>query len=367
MKISLSTRPQDVIATLEREWQMAVDAYIKNEGGKKEYDRKQDGYLAVAEKAKENFIPARFFWQSPDDNKWCVFEHTTFDSGYAYTCSYAFCYYLTTGFGGIFFKGDHVNRLTGEKGVGYVCYESHFFERLHERGIYEWKGVDTLVQFIADNHGNTLYGTEAGSHKCDIRIGSAIGRGFRHKDFPDAYYIKTVLSDEQLTRHQRKSTALGRRLGDSFNKYQDLPIEAIVERQKARATISFVNGNGDEYIQELIRDAARILGLSQKNAQAYYYLLSWMEALVFAAKPSLGNKMKPECSVLLGNKALEIVKTCDVADLDFPELNRLVCAVVSDVSKQVGWNLSRGAVLRCSFNMVKNAKKNEEKQQENKA
>lgn len=242
MKINLSTRPQDVIATLEREWQMAVDAYFEHEGGKKEYDRKQDGYLAVAEKAKENFIPARFLWQSPDGNKWCVFEHTTFDSGYAHTCCYAFCYYLTVGFGGVFFKGSHLNRITGEKGPGYVCYESHFFERLHERGLYEWKGVDTLIRFIADNHGNTVYGAGPDSSKCDIRVGSAIGRGFRHRDFPAAYYIKTVLSDEQLTRQQRKNTALGRRLGDSFNKYQDLPTEAIVERQKARAVTAFVDG-----------------------------------------------------------------------------------------------------------------------------
>lgn len=362
MKINLSTRPQDVIATLEREWQMAVDAYIEHEGGKKVYDRKQDDYLAKANKECKGFIPVRFFWQSPDGNKWCVFEHTTFDSGFAYTCSYAFCYYLTVGFGGIFFKCDNTNRLTGNKSTGYICYESHFFERLHERGIYEWKGIETLIQFIADNHGNTLYAVEPDNLKCDIRIGSAIGRGFRHRNFPDAYYIKTVLSDEQLTRFQRKSTALGRRLGDSFNKYQDLPIEAVVERQKAKAVMAFINGNGDDYAQEQIRDTAHILGISQEKAQAYYYLLSWMIVLVFSAKPSLGNNMKPEHSVLLGNQALKIVKNYDVSDLDFPKLNRLVCAAVSEVSKQTGWNLSRGAVLCCSYNMVKNAKRNEEKQ-----
>ena len=361
MKINLSTRPQDVIVTLEREWQMAVDAYIEHEGGKKVYDRKQDDYLAKANKECKGFIPVRFFWQSPDGNKWCVFEHTTFDSGYAYTCSYAFCYYLTVGFGGVFFKVNHFNRITGEKDLGYVCYESHFFERLHERGMYEWKGVDTLILFIADNHSNTLYGVGTDSNKCDIRIGSAIGRGFWHRDYPAAYYIKTVLSDEQLTRHQRKSTALGRRLGDSFNKYTDLPAKAAVERQKARAVTACAKGKGDKYTQEFLRDTARMFGLSQKDAYTYCCLLSWMTTLVFFAKPSLRNNMKPEHSVLLGSRALRIVRENDPSNLDFPELNRLVCDSISEVSKQTGWNLSRGAVLRCSYNIVENTKRNEEK------
>lgn len=365
MKINLSMRPKTVIATLEREWQMAVDAYIKNEGGKEVYDRKQDEYLAEALKTNKGFIPFRFFWMSPDGNMWCVFEHTTFDSGYAYTCSRAFCYHLTAGFGCIFLKCACSDRFTGKKTTGYICYESHFFERLHERGIYEWKGLDTLIKFVADNHGNTFFRAEPDSLKCDIRIGSAIGRGLQHRDCSSAFYIKTVLGDEHLTSRQRKITAFGRRIGDSSNKYLDLPADAVTKRLEAKAALSFANGKVDDFIQELIRDMAHVFCLPVEKTEAFYYLFSWMVVLVFTAKPSLGNKMKPDSLILLRDQALRIALERDVSNLDFFNLNLLVCSAVSDVSKHTGWNLSRGAVLRCSHNITKNLnkdiKRNEEK------
>lgn len=346
MKINLSTRPQDVIATLEREWQMAVDAYIEHEGGKKVYDRKQDGYLAVAEKAKENFIPATFLWQSPDGNKWCVFEHTTFDSGYAHTCSYAFCYYLTFGFGGVFFKFSKTSPVTNQKTVGYICYESHFFERLHERGLYEWRGIDTLKQFIADNHGNMIYGTDIDSHKVDIRIGTAIGRGFRHRDYPQAYYIKTVLDDSQLTRTQRKTTAFGRRLGDTANKYTDLPPSASVEREWARCRKAHDDGKVGEYKQMQIRDLARLTGVSQESAREIYYLYALLYNIVLRLKPSVSCNLTSDQIHVFHAKSMELLKGWNGEEVSNLVIKTTVTNAVLAISKQLGWSLTRSGVLR---------------------
>lgn len=347
MKINLSTRPQDIIATLSKEWQMCSDAYVTHHGGREAYDKKQDKWLRMVSTAKMSLPHNTFLWESPDGNKWCAFEHTIYDCGYVHTCHYCFCYYETRPYCGIFFKMGHVNPHETKKVVGFICYGSHFFERLHERNIYEWKGIDTLVQFIADNHSSAAYCTDMENNKWDIRIGHAIGRGFRHKDCPTAYYIKTVLDDEQLSRKQRKETALGRRIGDATSKYIDLPPKAAYEREVSKILMAKKNGNLEEHYTEAIKNVARARGVSVERVDEEAQLSAFIDQLLIGLKPSAYDILNMELSQAVNIEAIWLHDKF----FGHPELSDLECkGIVTEamlrLSKRFGWRLNKGSIIK---------------------
>lgn len=347
MKINLSTRPQDIIATLTKEWQMCSDAYVAHHGGKEAYDKKQDEWIRKVNAAEMGLPHNAFSWVSPDGNKWCAFENTTFDSGYTHTCHYCFCYYETQPYCGIFHKATFVNSYNGKREVGVICYGSHFFERLHERHIYEWKGIDTLIQFMADNHSNTAYCTDLKNNKWDIRIGHAIGRGFQHKDCPTAYYIKTVLDDEQLSRKQRKDTALGRRVGDANNKYLDLPPEEAYKREIARALTAKKNGNTEDYYSEAIRNVARARGVSVERIEMEASYCAFLNQLILDLKPSAFSLLNMELSQALNVEAIGLFdKTYKHPELSDMECKGLIVDAMLRLSKKFGWRLNKGSIIK---------------------
>lgn len=345
MKLKLSTPPQQVIDTLVREWPMASEAYVQHHGGMKAYDHKQDDFLRKAFCDGKSRVHEQFLWQSPDGNKWCVFEHTIFDHGYVHTCHYAFCYWLTNPYGGIFFKMKQPKASNGELQPGYVCYDSHFFERLSERGIYQWKGIDTLMQFIADNHANMVYCTDRDNNKWDVRIEHAIGRGFQHKDCPTAYYIKTVLDDEQLTRSQRQSTSMGRRTGDSINKYISLPLEDMFQRLQAKMITAKANGTLDEFRSEYIRDIAHMLHIPQEEAQYLNGIYELVLGVILEIKPSVNPYDKRDIPMQCFCKAINLLNRWRDEQPDDGGKLDLVNGILA-VSKQQSLHISRGAVIR---------------------
>lgn len=355
MKLNLSTPPQQVIDTLVREWPMASAAYVRYHGGLKAYDRKQDEFLQTALRTEKSSVHDDFYMEMPDGNKWCVFEHTIFDHGYVHTCHYAFCYWLTQPYGGIFFKVSQP--VAGEKDMkpGFVCYDSHFFERLCERGIYQWNGLKTLMQFIADNHANTIYCTDPKNNKWDIRISHAICRGFQHKDCPTAYYIKTVLDDERLTRSQRQTTSMGRRTGDSINKYISLPLEDMFQRLQAKMIVAKANGTLDEFRSEYIRDIAHMLHISQEEAQYLNGVYELILGVILEIKPSINLYVKRDLSMQCFCKAINLLNRWkDEQPDDGGKLDLVngICAV----SKQQLLRISKGAIIRVINSRLKRAK-----------
>lgn len=354
MKLKLSTSPQQVIGTLVREWPMASEAYIRYQGGRQAYDRKQDEFLQTALRTEKGSVHDDFYWVSSDGNMWCVFEHTIYDDGYVHTCHYAFCYWTTAPYAGIFFK---INQSAGdgkEAKPGYICYDSHFFERLSERGIYPWEGMKTLIRFVADNHANTVYCTDPESNKWDIRIGHAIGRGFRHNDCPTAYYIKTVLDDGQLTRSQRKDTSLGRRTGDSVNKYISLPIDDMYQRLQAKMAAAISSGKTEGLRNEQIRDIAHILHISQDSAQALNDTYELIFGIIIEIKPSVFSSAYSALPIKCFGQAVEFMRRWNDCQPDDGGKRDLVNGILA-VSEQLDLRISKGAVIRVIHDRIARA------------
>lgn len=275
MKLSITTNPQDIVDTLTEESLRAGRQYVARMGGKKAYDHKQDKFLAKVVRTQKSYVHDIIMFTLPSGNKWCAFEHTTYDSGYAHTRYKMFCYYSTIPYGGIFLPVTERKSIDGENVDirGAVIYGSHFFERLHERDIYEWKGVKTMAQFIADNTMATSYCTDKKNNKWDIRIYNedkgigAIGRGFRSNK-ANVVYIKTVLADDHLTIRQRRDTSRGRGIADAYHGIVDSNPEVMQGRIMARAITAQHEGNMDEFINEQCRRASRIYGMDLDDVKS---------------------------------------------------------------------------------------------------
>lgn len=275
MKLSITTNLQDIVDTLTDESLRAGRQYVARMGGKKAYDHKQDKFLAKVMRTQKSYVHDIIMFTLPSGNKWCAFEHTTYDSGYAHTRYKMFCYYSTIPYGGIFLPVTECKSVDGENVDirGAVIYGSHFFERLHERGIYEWKGVKTMAQFIADNTMATSYCTDKKNNKWDVRIYNedkgigAIGRGFRSNK-ANVVYIKTVLADDHLTIRQRRDTSKGRGIADAYHGFVDSNPELMQGRIMARGITAISEGRFDEFINEQYRRMSRIYGMKTEDVKS---------------------------------------------------------------------------------------------------
>lgn len=358
MKLNLSTNPQTVIATLEREWQMAIDAFKEKHGGAEALDKWQDTLLAKAFTTKKGFIADKMLWVSPDGNKWCVFEDVTYDkaSTYTHTCEYAFCYYETIPYAGIFF---HIYSLDaeGKKVSGAIIYESHFFERMCERGIMKWEGLGTLIRFISKNHGNLAYCTDVEKMQFDLRMEECIGRGYADRNDNRLIRIKTVLSDEQLSTRQRKNTALGRRVGDSVNKYIDLSFEDNVERMRGRFVQSVQDGTTEDFMQELTRDFARSHGLNTHDAEKLMIYIQSMIGIITAIKPSLTMTTDQQFAIETKAAAWDLMEDIDSHNYDERTQNEHFIQAILRVSKKCNLRITKQSVIKAIYKMRMQAAK----------
>lgn len=274
-KLNLRTPPQEMVETVMREGKIAEKRFIARMGGKKAYDRKQDRFLACAMKMQQSYIHDIMTFVLPSGNKWCVFEYTLYDAGFVHTRYMVFCYYMTKPYGGMY-RYIHEMKINDNGEQVYLdrcfVFGSHFFERLHERGIYEWKGLETLAQFCVDNTSSTAYCTDKKCNKWDIRVHSsttgksAIGRGFRSSDNSVAY-IKTVLADEQLTTRQRRDTSKQRGISDACYGMIDMNPDVVYGRQLARYQQAVEEGRMDEFVEEQNRRMARMSGMPAEELE----------------------------------------------------------------------------------------------------
>ncbi len=272
-KLNLRTPPKEMVETVIKESEIAKKRFIVRMGGKKAYDRKQDRFLSCAIKMQQSYVHDIMTFILPSGNKWCALEHTLYDAGFAHTRHMVFCYYMTEPYGGMY---CHIHeRGANDKGEQVYLdrcfvFGSHFFERLHERGIYEWKGLETLAQFFADNTASAMYCTDEECNRWDIRIHSsatgknAIGRGFRSSD-NSVVYIKTALADEQLTTRQRRDTSKQRGISDACYGMVDMNPNVTYGRQLARYQQAVEEGRKDEFVEEQKRRAARVAGMSVED------------------------------------------------------------------------------------------------------
>lgn len=352
MKLNLYTDPHSVISTLKKEWKMAEDAYIKYKGGVEAYDKWQDTQLEKASMICQGFVGDIFTWVSPDGNKWCVFEDVTYDSlsTYSHTCNHAFCYYETIPFAGIFL---HVQaRYMGEESTdGAMVYESHFFERLNERGIMKWEGLKTLVAFVKENHASSCYCTNIETNQVDVRLKGCIGRGWAHRDCAEYKRIKTILSDEQLTIRQRKTTMQGRRWGDAANKYIDLPYEESAERFRARYAVAAICGKEEEFIQEQIRDFARVNMISLEEAETFYMHTTCILNIIFTIKPSLASKDVEFYKAIVAGAA-NIKAEWDENHDDEGWKKKLIESILK-ISKDLRLDISKQAIIKTMYKLTK--------------
>lgn len=347
MKINLSTPPLKVIETIQKEWQMAYDAYENHHGGKDAHDKWQDEMLKRLDVVKHSFIGDKFLWTSPDGNKWCAFEHCEYADGLTHTCAFLFCYYETLPFAGIFFGCTNQNATTGKKEYGVVVYESHFFERCDERGIYKWNGIDTLIDFIKGNPSASAFSVDLENCRIDLRFDKCIGRGFFDKKLGTRFIrIKTILKDESLTKRQSKQTMQGRAWGDACNKYMSPNKEFNTAKLQMKAFRAMQNGKGEEFADEMVRDMARMIQIPQEEARRIYEVNIAVTSILIGICPSLIRHImeKPIGDVIIP----EIVKMLNDWDdtADDASCQRQLVGIVIKAAKACGRTLSKSAVLR---------------------
>ncbi len=269
-----------MVETIMEEGKIAVRRFVKRMGGREAYDRKQHAYLKCAMMTKQSYIHDVKTFILPSGNRWCAYEHTTYESGYANTGCFSFCYYMTMPYGGIFRYAQGKEPAKDGTLVTVdqcVVFDSHFFARLHERGIYEWKGLDTLVQFNADNSQCNMYCTDVDTNKWDVRIynpangKSAIGRGSRTPS-RNVTYVKTVLADEQLTAHQNNTTSELRRVADASHGVANLNYNVAYDRQMARLAEAIKEGRRDEFLEDQKQRLIKMGCTDVEMARLYKYV-----------------------------------------------------------------------------------------------
>lgn len=155
VKVNLSTKTAEVIATMREEQPKSWYYFMKTFGGKRKYMKVEDAMLDKALEEEKDQLSDMNYYISPVGNRWISYTHVRYypKAKYANAFHYSFIYYETYESCGAFFpmyspkqtKGGVVKK--GGKPDEMLLFTDHFFYRLSDRSKkkVQVKGYDTRV------------------------------------------------------------------------------------------------------------------------------------------------------------------------------------------------------------------------------
>lgn len=210
VKVNLSTKAADVLATIREEQPKAWYFFRKKYGSKLKYEKAEDQMLDKALEEECDQFTDIDYWISPVGNRWMTYTQVQYfpKAKYALAFHYSFIYYETYASCGAFFPMYSPKQTKDGKvkknGVpdSIIRYTDHFFYQLSERTKTEYRSKELIRKFIAERCEHALTADEEGEVVLKFKGGHGFGKEIAKR--PQFIDCRTYLGDEQLNNKQKR-------------------------------------------------------------------------------------------------------------------------------------------------------------------
>ena len=210
VRVNLSTKANEILATMREEMPAAYYQFRKNFGGKRKYLQHEDQMLDKALEEKNDQFTDIDYWISRVGNRWMTYTQAEYfpKAQYANAFHFAFIYYETMASCGAFFpmydpKKPKKNKEGRDaKPDGVILYTDHFFYQMSERTKIEYRSKELIKKFVSTRLENAM--TIADDGEVIVKFKGGHGFGKLYSENPKYIAIRTFLKDEELNGKQRK-------------------------------------------------------------------------------------------------------------------------------------------------------------------
>lgn len=208
--VNLSTKVEDIIATMREEMPKAEYFYRKKYGGRRKYQKLEEHLLDMAlDEEKDQFTDIDYYI-SPVGNRWITYTQAKYypKAKYAQAFVYSFIYYETYGSCGAFFPTYTDSQLNNGKTTAksvidsVATYTSHFFYQMSERTGIEYRSKELIRKFLSERLERAMSVSEDGEVIVKFKGGHGFGKEISKN--PQSVEIRTYLTDEQLNNKQKR-------------------------------------------------------------------------------------------------------------------------------------------------------------------
>lgn len=211
VRVNLSTKANDILATMQEELPKAYYFFRKNFGGKQKYLKHEDQMLDKALEEKNDQFTDIDYWISKVGNRWMTYTQAEYfpKAQYANAFHFAFIYYETMASCGAFFPMYDPKKTKGGKTKkegkpdGIILYTDHFFYQMSERTKIEYRSKELIKKFVSTRLENAMTIDKDG--EVIVKFKGGYGFGKEYSKNPKFVAIRTFLRDEELNNKQRKA------------------------------------------------------------------------------------------------------------------------------------------------------------------
>ena len=210
VKVNLSTKAAEVLATIREEQPKAWYFFRKKYGSKLKYEKTEEQMLDKALEEECDQFTDIDYWISPVGNRWMTYTQVQYypKAKYALSFHYSFIYYETYASCGAFFPMYSPKQLSGSKVKkggnpdGIILYTDHFFYQLSERTKIEYRSKELIRKFISERCENAMSADKDGEVIMKFKGGHGFGKELSLT--PRFIECRTYLGDEQLNNKQKR-------------------------------------------------------------------------------------------------------------------------------------------------------------------
>lgn len=209
VRVNLSTKADEILATMREEIPVAYYHFRKPYGGRRKYMKAEDDLLNKALVEKESQMTDMSEYISRVGNRWMTYTMVDYypKAHYANATHISFIYYETYGSCGAFFplfRPDNVRHMKKKEGQtdGVMIFTSHFFQRMSERTGKAYRSRELIQEFISTK--STQVGQYDDDGEVIVKFKGGYGFGVVKSENPQVVEIRTYLTDGQLSPKQRR-------------------------------------------------------------------------------------------------------------------------------------------------------------------
>ena len=208
VRVNLSTRANEIIATMREEIPVALYHFRKPYGGTRKYAVAEDKLLDKALEEEQSQMTDMNEYISRVGNRWMTYTMVDYypKAKHAIATHVSFIYYETYGSCGAFFPlyspVDRMHKKKKDKEDGVLIFTSHFFQRMSERTGKAYRSRELIQEFISTKSTQASQTDEDG--EVIVKFKGGYGFGVEKSQSPLVVEVRTYLTDKQLTPKQRR-------------------------------------------------------------------------------------------------------------------------------------------------------------------
>ena len=308
VRVNLSTKTEDIIATMREELPKAEYFFRKQFGGKQKYLDYEDKLLDKALDEEQDQLTDIDYYISPVGNRWMTYTHVMYfpKAKYAHAFHYSFIYYETLGSCGAFFPSyspaqmkDGLVKKNG-KPDEVIVFTDHFFYQMSERTGIEYRSKELIKKFVSEKCENMMSADEEGDVIAKFKGGHGFGKELTRN--PRKVEVRTYLTDGQLSNKQKRKC-------EAVDTYYEIMKDGMFIKNVSLNTALWESLNPKEAVKDADEqfDAIKKLGLEKHLNMAAGLTSGFVKLLEYTLHVKINLQQTAIIAHTIGNEYRDMV------------------------------------------------------------